>query len=74
MLRVACFVLAPLFVYGLQVLIERLIFPQRCIKSVFDVIIDTSRHELLDLDPLVAVLLVQLHQLNVLGYCPLIFV
>ena len=44
------------------------------IHFVFDVVVDSARHVLLDLDPFVAVKLVKLHQLQVLGDGPLVLV
>ena len=57
-----------------DILLKCLVFSQACIEPILDVIVDPSRHVLLDLDPLVAVKLVELHQLEVFSNSPFVFV
>lgn len=62
------------FVVRLQVLLEGLVFAETSIEPVFDVVVDPTGHQLLNLNPLVAIFLMQLHQLKVLCDGPLLFV
>ena len=55
----------------LEVLFKCLVLAETGVESVLDVVVDSTGHELLYLDPLVAVLLMKLHQLQVLGDGPL---
>lgn len=66
--------LLALAVVRFKVLLERLVLAQRSIEPVLDVVVDSSRHMLLDLDPLVSEHLVQFHELEVLSDGPLLFV
>ena len=67
------FLFLPLafLVVCLEILFKCLVLAETGVESVLDVVVDSTGHELLYLDPLVAVLLVQLHQLQVLGDGPL---
>jgi len=62
------------FVIGFEILFECFVFSKTCIKSVFDIIIYTTWHVLLYLDPLVAIDFVELHQLKILSNGPFLFV
>lgn len=67
-------VLLSLLVVGLEVLLKRLVLTQAGVEPVFDIIVDSTWHELLDLDPFVAKVLVEFHQLQILGHGPLILI
>ena len=62
------------FVIGFEILFECFVFSETCIKSVFDIIIYTTWHVLLYLNPLVAIDFVKLHQLKILSNSPFLFV
>lgn len=66
--------LLSLFVVCLKILFEGFILSEASIKSVFNIIVNTTRHVLLYLNPFVAVDFVQLHELEVLSDSPLFFV
>ena len=66
--------LLSLLVVGFEILVKVFIFPEARIKTVLDIIVNAAGHELLDLDPLVPELLVQLHQLQILSNRPLVLV
>ena len=57
-----------------QVLLKGLVLAETGVEPVFDVVVNSTRHQLLDLDPFVTIFLVQLHQLEVLSDGPLRFV
>ena len=59
---------------GLQILIKSIVLLQACIKPVFNVVVDSSRHEFLNLDPFVSILLMKLHQLNIFRNSPFFLV
>lgn len=55
-------------------MLKGLELPKASIEPILDVIVNASRHKLLDLNPLVAILLVELHKLEVLSEGPLFLV
>ena len=60
-----------LAVDGFKILLLGLVLAKKVIEPVFDVVVDSFRHKLFDLDPFVAEHLVQFHELNVLSDGPL---
>ena len=58
---------------GLQILNKSIVLLQACIKPVFNVVVDSSRHEFLNLDPFVSILLMKLHQLKIFINSPFSF-
>ena len=76
MLPPVIFLLAflSLFVIGFKILFKGFILSEACIKPIFDVIVNTPWHVLLNLNPLIAIDLVELHELQVLSDGPLLFV
>lgn len=61
-------------IISFNILLKSFVFSQTGIEPILYVIVDSSRHVLLDLDPLVAVQLMELHQLEVFSNSPLVFV
>ena len=68
------FALLSLAVVSFQILLEGLVFTKTCVKSVLNVIVNSSRHVLLDLNPFVSEHFVQFHKLQVFRYGPFFFV
>ena len=71
---VLLFLLFSLLIMGLKVVLKGLELPEAGIEPILNVIVDASRHQLLNLDPLVAILLMELHKLEVLSESPLFLV
>jgi len=65
-----CEVLFLLFFNWFQVILDWLKLPQLGIVAVLNVVVDSSRHEVLDEHPFVSVLLLELHQFQVFLHCP----
>lgn len=63
-----------LLVDRFKILIKCLEPSETGIETILDVIIYSTWHKLLDLHPLVAVLFVKLHQLDVFSNCPFLFI
>jgi hypothetical protein len=60
---VLLFTLLSFFVVGFEVLFKCFVLPEACVKSILDVVVYTTGHMLLNLDPFVAINFVELHQL-----------
>ena len=66
--------LLPLSIVGLEVLLKGFILAEGSVESILDVVIYSSWHVLLNLNPFVSKHLVELHQLKIFGDGPLFFV
>ena len=66
--------LLPLSIVCFDILLDCFVLLETCVEAILDIVVDPPRHELLNLDPLVLVHLVQLHQLEVLCHSPFLLV
>lgn len=62
------------FVDCLNIIVKSFIFSEAGIEAIFDIVVDSTWHVLLDLNPLVTIFLMEVHKLQILGNRPFLLV
>lgn len=62
------------FVDCLNIVVKSFVFSEARVEAIFDIVVDSTGHVLLDLHPLVAIFLMEVHELQVLGHSPFLLV